>query len=330
MIFVTGEMAVSMETKKIDIPQTCELLRKAQDILVLSHMNPDGDTLGAAHALLYTLRLMGKRAKFLCADPVAPRYDYIWDTLEQDDFDPKYIVAVDIADTNLFGKELLVYKERIDLCIDHHPSNSEYSKYLLLDSTASATCELLLEVIEATGVEIDKKIANSLFTGITTDTGCFRYSSVTPRTHNAAARLIQAGADAGFINRLMFETVSKGRLALQNAALNTLEYHLDERLAIMLITRDMIEKNNCIEDDLTGLSALPRQIEGVIAGATFKEAEDRAGYKISFRTFEGINASEVCQRLGGGGHMRAAGCYIRGNFEKAKSDFLLSVKECIN
>lgn len=314
-----------MATQKIDIPKTCSLLRQAEDILILAHAGPDGDTIGAAYALLYTLRKLGKRAIVRCSDEFAPRYDYLADTLEQPAFDPKYVVVTDVADTTLLGKDMQDYKDKIDLCIDHHPSNKGYSNYLLLDSSAAATCELLFEVIEALGVDIDAKIADCLYTGLTTDTGCFRYSNTTARSHAIAAKLIALGADSSTINRLMFETVTRGRLAVQSAALASLEFYFDGRCALMHMDRDIIEANQCTEDDLTGLSALPREIQGVIAGVTLKQNKERTKYKISLRTFEGVNASEVCERLGGGGHMRAAGCIIPGTLDEAKDAILKSL-----
>ena len=114
------------------------------------------------------------------------------------------VIAVDVATENLLGGLQNTYGGKIDLCIDHHGTNTDYAKYLLLNADAAANCEIILKVIKALGVDIDKKMADCLYTGITTDTGCFKYSSATSNTYRSAAELIDLGADNGYINRVMF------------------------------------------------------------------------------------------------------------------------------
>ena len=312
---------------RITVSQAASLLRQAQDILILTHKSPDGDTLGCGFALLRGLQAMGKRARVECSDPITEKFAYLLPESPMEDFEPSYVVAVDIADTSLLGSKLSCWGDQVDLCIDHHPSNNNYAKELLLEDDSAAACEVILEVLDELGITITQEIADCLYTGIATDTGCFKYSNTTVRTHQMAARLMECGCHFQKINERMFETVTRQRMAVEKDALETLEYHFDSRCAIMRLDRDMIERNGASEDDLEGLSSIPRQIEGVEAGVTMKQNKERTGYKISMRTTDKVNASEACMKLGGGGHFRAAGCMITGDFDSAREKILEALKE---
>ena len=137
--------------------------------------------------------------------------------------------------------------------------------------------------------------------------------------------MIEKGAEAGMINRVMFETKSKGRLAIERAVFKNMQFFLDDRCAVVYVTRDLIEKNGIADDELDGIAALTRQIEGVEAGVFLKEVEN--GYKASVRTGDEVDASAVCKRFGGGGHFRAAGCTIESSLEDAVREIVLVISE---
>ena len=197
-------------SQMICLEQAAKFLSDAQDILILTHKSPDGDTIGSAFALMHALHRLGKRADVLCQDPIAPYYSYLFEngkydtTLENLPFEPKTLVSVDVADQKLLGEKLSQYADRIDLSVDHHASNTGYAKQLLLRSDAAANCELMLDLIEAMGVKLDQQIVDSLYTGIVTDTGCFRefHHRADPycRTETSACRSADApdpSTDAG-------------------------------------------------------------------------------------------------------------------------------------
>lgn len=311
--------------QSVNLSQAADLLRQAQDILILTHKSPDGDTIGSGGGLLRGLLAMGKRARLLNSDEIPARLARLLP--EQEDFEPRYIVAVDVADTTLLGDKLAIWGDKVDLCIDHHPSNRRYAGHLLLEADSAATCEVILELLEELAVEITPEIADCLYTGIATDTGCFRYSNTTVRTHRMAAFLMEKGCDFGRINQENFETVSRARMALEREALETLEYHFGGKCAMITITRDMLEKNGARDDDTEGLSAIPRQIEGVQVGVTMKETKERDGFKLSLRTVEPIDACAACAQVGGGGHVRAAGCKITGTAENAREKILAALSQ---
>ena len=213
---------------------------------------------------------------------------------------------------------------KIDLCIDHHGSHQDFAENSYVDSTAAAACEIIYEVICRLGIEPDQVIAQAVYTGITTDTGCFRYSNTTARTHEIAAKVIRTGIDAGDINRRMFETKTRARLEMERSVLDSIAFYFDARCAVMCISRAMIEASGADEGDLDGLSAIPRQIEGVLVGVTMRERKI-GGYKVSLRTQPQVNAAKICAEFGGGGHAAAAGCTLEEDFEPARERLLAAI-----
>ncbi len=311
--------------KKIDVAKAAELLNAADNILILTHRNPDGDTLGSGFALMHALRSTGKKAKVLCCDEIPKKYFYMFGE-KQEDFSAEYTVAVDVADIKLLGNGLSrEFENKIDLCIDHHGSNTEYADNLLLRSCA-ATCEIVYDIVNALGVEITPLIADCLYTGISTDTGCFLFSNVTPETHIIAADLIKKGADYVNINKVMFETKSIGYFKLEELALNTIKTYFGGKCAVMSITQKMLSESGTDESDCDGIAGIPRKIDGVLVGVTVRERND-GSYKVSLRSHEPVDSAKICKLMGGGGHARAAGCEIDSDALESEKAKLLSIIE---
>ncbi len=311
---------------KINVEKCAQILKGQDDMLILTHAHPDGDTLGSGFALCRALIKMGKRAKLRCADDIPEKYSYLYEDMPQLDFEEKFIIAVDVATQNLLGDLCDEYGDKINLCIDHHSTNSEFAQKLLLNADAAAASEIILKVINALGVEIDKGIADCLFTGITTDTGCFRYASTTSNTFRAAAELIDLGADNGRINRAMFETKTKTYAALERLALEGMEFFGDERICVITITQDMYEKTGSSEAETEAIAPLTRQIEGVEIGLTIREKADKT-CKCSIRSFESVDASVLAKSFGGGGHKQAAACRFDCGVEDAKKLLVEAAKK---
>ncbi len=304
-----------------------EILKEQNNILILVHGHPDGDTLGCGYSLCRALISLGKNAAVDCSDEIPGKYNYLSDGMKKLSFTPEYIVAVDVADTTLLGKKNeQLYADKIDLCIDHHGSNRAYAKKTLLDSSAAAACEIMLLVIKELGVEITTEIAECIYTGLSTDTGCFRYSNVTPRTMRMGAEMIEAGADNSKINTIMFETKTKTYVALEKMCLSGMETYFDEKFALITVTQEMFRLSGSDESECDAIAALPRQIEGVVIGATLREKPD-GSFKVSMRTHAPADAAEICAGMGGGGHIRAAGCQLSGPLESAKSVLIQNIKK---
>lgn len=293
-----------MNCIEFNAKQSAEYLKNNDNFLILTHQSPDGDTLGSGYGLCRALRKLGKKANVVCPDEISNKFAYL--ILENEDFIPETFVAVDLADTKLLGKLASVYADKIDLCIDHHYSNVKYAKRLYLGDNAAA-CECVFEVIEELGVKFDKDIANAIYTGIATDTGCFKFSNTSPNTHRVAAKMMEFGADYATINKVMFDTKTKGRLELERQVLENIKYYFGGKCAAIVVTKEMLEKTGVDPFELDSITAIPRTIEGVVAGITVKEKDDGV-FKVSLRTYEPLDAAKICKKYGGGGHLAAAGC----------------------
>lgn len=315
-------------SEMVDLAGIASRLQKADNILILSHKNPDGDTLGAAGALYWALRSFDKTVAIFCSDEIHERFDYMQLELFYDQFEPHYIVAVDIAGTQLFGDRAARWVDKVDLCIDHHGSNTGYAAATLLDETAAATCEIIYDLLVYMGVEITPRIADCLYSGVSTDTGCFRFANTTARTHRVAARLIDLGANILALNELLFENKTKERIAIEQLALSTLEYHFEGTCALICLTRDEIAAVGVNEGDLEGITSLPRSIEGILIGITMRQ-QPSGSFKVSVRTKVGLDATVVAKQLGGGGHKQAAGCEIVGGIDFAKGAVLAEAKRLL-
>lgn len=299
---------------KISVKECADILREKDNILILTHANPDGDTLGSGFALCRALMKIGKICAVINADDIPKKYNYLFDDIVEIKFKPDYVVAVDVATVNLLGGLEEQYK--IDMCIDHHSTNTEYANLLLLEDVPAA-CQIMYEVVLALGAEVDKKIADCLYTGLTTDTGCFRYDSTTSQTYRVAADLIDAGADNGRINRIMFETKSKTYARLERLAIESMRFYEHERVAVITVTQEMFQLTGSNAQETEGLAPLTRQIEGVEIGITIQERPDGT-CKASIRTFESVNAAKLAACFGGGGHAQAAGCRFDCDVKEAR------------
>ncbi len=304
--------------RRIDLNEAGRFLRENDCFLILMHGSPDGDTLGCGYALCGALQQIGKKAKAVCPDPIPKKFDYVYREIEQQEFEPQTIVTVDVADAKLlYGMREL--GEKAALCIDHHVSNTEYAERLLLAPEYAAACELMFELLSSMPeVKITSCIADCLYTGIATDSGCFKYSNTSPQTHVYAAELMKLGADIVPINYAMFDMKSQGRLKLEQTVLSKIRYYDAGKIAVIDVTQELIDSIEGIDsEDVGALAAIPRQIEGVDIGICIKEKKPGL-FKASLRSSENADVAAIAQQFGGGGHARAAGCAFECSLEEAE------------
>ncbi len=306
--------------KELSLKQCARYLKKHNDYIILTHASPDGDTLGSAYALYYGLNEIGKRACVICPDIIPQKYDYFARSTDHVKREGATVVAVDVADKRLLGDLQSEFGDIVNLNIDHHISNTKYAENLYLDANASATTEIIFELLTLMRVNINDITAKALYTGLVTDTGSFKYATVTAKTHIIAAMLYEYNINARELNRLMFDTKSKKLLELERQVLETAEYHFDNKCMLLTVTAEMQESTGCSGTELEGIAVISRSVEGVKAGVTIKQVDDNE-FKISVRTYEPLDASAICKKLGGGGHKGAAGASVNGS--------LSEVKECM-
>lgn len=310
------------------ISDAAQMLLEQSEIVILTHANPDGDTLGCGWALLRALKKLNIKSALLNSDKIPEKYRYMSCENDAVDENTAFVLAVDVADPKLLGALEEKFSNRVDLCIDHHGSNLMYAEYTVVDSSAAAACEIVYELIEEMGVDIDDEIATCLYTGISTDTGCFRYSNVTAKTHILASKLIEKGARHAFVNTLMFETKSKAYFALEKMCLDSMRLYFADTVAVMKLTDEMYAQSGADESCADAIASIPRQVEGVKIGVTIKQKGERE-YKISLRTHEPYDAAQICKLLGGGGHARAAGCQVEGTLKDAEEKIIKAIEKVI-
>ncbi len=311
----------------IDIGSAASFLKENDNFTILTHAHPDGDTLGSGIGLCLALRALGKKANVINDEEIPPKFRYL--EIESQEFEEQTVVAVDIADVTLMGNGIReIYETKVDLSIDHHGSNRLFAKLNFVDASAAAAAQIVFELTQLLGVQITPQIADCLYTGISTDTGCFRYANVTPETHRVAARLMEYGAAASKINVKMFETKTRTYAALERLALDGMQFFYDGRCALITITREMFAESGSDENECDGIAAISRQIEGVLVGVTMRERRNGA-FKASVRTHDPVDASAICAKLGGGGHPNAAGCQLPGTREEATKLLIDTIGEFI-
>lgn len=307
----------------VNLNETAEFLKEHDNYYILTHQSPDGDTMGSGFGLCFALRKMGKKANVLCSDEFPKRYGFMYESCEPQKFSPETFVAVDVADRKLLGS-LAQYGDYVDLCIDHHVSNEHYAERLLLYPEASATCEVVFQVLSEMNAELDKRIAECLYTGIATDTGCFKYANTTRLAHIIAAQLMEYGIDLERINREMFDIKSMARLKVEQYINSAMEYYLDEKCAMAAVTLDTIRKTGLAQEEFEGIAGMSVQLEGVQVGVIIKEKSE-GKFKVSMRSASDIDVSAICAKFGGGGHVKAAGCTLEGSLHDVKLRILSGI-----
>ena len=306
--------------KNNSLSEIAAFLKGQQQLTLLCHVRPDGDTLGSAFGLAHLLQKMGKEVQVLCADPVSPRYRYLSGGKAELQGEIRgALCCIDIASPDMAG----AFKEAAlaaDLVIDHHPTNPFYGKMNYIDPACGATGEIMV-ALAAELCPLDRFAAEAFYTAIATDTGCFKYGNTTRATHLAAAALMATDADIAALNKWLFQTKSRAEFEINRKAMETLRYYADGAIVSMLISQKMQQETGAGADELESISSLPIQLEGVAAAATFKEQES-GKYKVSLRTTGALHGGELCARFGGGGHQMAAGCSMNGDYEQVEKEMV--------
>ena len=296
---------------------------RAQDsFLLLTHRRPDGDTLGSAAALCRGLRALGKQASILHNPDAIEKYSPFLQGLTVPQAPAgAVLLAVDIASESLLPDNARPLAGKIQLCIDHHGSNSGYAGLSWVLPECAACGELVIDLLEQLGVPISAAMASALYLALSTDTGCFRFSNTTPNTLRRAAQMQEAGAETFAINRQFFSIKSLARLRLETMLGERLEVLAGGRIAVCSLTPELMRVCGATEADIEDLANFPRQIEGV-AAAVYIRVLPSGEAKISLRTDPGIDASRICAHLGGGGHAAAAGAAVPEGLEAAREKIL--------
>lgn len=304
----------------MDYKAAAALLGGWDNILILTHKRPDGDTLGCAVGLCALLRQCGKTAWVLKNPDATSRFTpYLEGYLAPEGFAFDKVVAVDVAALGLLGGEARAIADRhgVDLCIDHHPSNEGYARATCVEADKAACGEILYQMVPELG-RLDDQIAAMLYLAVSTDTGCFAYANTSANTHRVAAALMEYDIPYKAINKRHFRTKSMARMRLEGRMMERMEVLEEGRIVLSAVTLADMAQLHAREEDVEDIAAFLGQIEGVKVSATIRELED-GECKISLRTDpDYLNATETCALLGGGGHKAASGCTVPGDAGQAQ------------
>lgn len=314
--------------------QIIDVIQKSSKIAITSHVNPDGDNVGASLALCLALQKLDKQVEFLLDDAIPTVYRFLKGAREVQhyssfaDLDFDLVISMDCGDLDRLGrvKELAVKTQLVN--IDHHISNTRFGNINLVEENASATAEIAYKLIKSMGIFIDKDMAECIYTGIVTDTGMFQYSNTTEETHVIAAELIIAGVEPSDIFNKVYQNSPKEKVLLMKEALQSLEFYFDDKVTCVEVSRKQMDSISSEDLDTEGIVNLARDIAGVEVAVFLKEKEPNV-IKASLRSKNRVDVCAIAKDFGGGGHIRASGCTIHGSLEQARKQILESIEKQI-
>ena len=302
-------------------------LEALDNVLLLTHVRPDGDTIGSAAALCRALRDCGQTAYLLPNPEITATYaPYAAPYWAPEGWQAEHIVRVDIADASLLPENAQSYRDRIELAIDHHPSQTFFARNTCLEADSAACGEIVYEIIQhLTALTAD--IALPLYVAVSTDCGGFQYGNTTARTHRIAAALMDV-VDVAAVNKALFRTKSRVRLAMESRMVADMKLFDHQRVVVMEIPLSLRQEMQATDADIEELSALPALVEGTDCGVTLRELRPGT-VKVSVRTGPRVDACALCRILGGGGHHAASGATVEGTLDEARMAVLAAYRKVI-
>ena len=310
------------EYRALTADAAAELICSHEKILILFHVHPDGDAVGSAFALHAFIGHIGGEAWCVCADPLPERFAFIYGGVQEsvkhedipEGFTPDLIVSVDTASPSQLGALYEIYKDRIDLMIDHHGKGTAYAdNYVVPEASACGEVlyGVLLKAAEMKGIdELPFESVRLIYTAVSSDTGCFRYSNVSPETHLLAAKLLARGIDSADINHKLLGIKTLKQMQVEHAGFERMNLHCGGRVAIITFPYDLKTQYGADDEALETLIDVARCVKGVEVAAVIKQPTAENRFRVSMRSSCDFDVSEVCAHYGGGGHTKAAGCTI--------------------
>lgn len=303
--------------KNLTRSECAQFLQEHDNYLILSHRRPDGDTTGSSAALCLGLRQLGKTAHILENKEVSQRFAWLHEGLTKSAPEgSETIVSTDVASPSMLPEAFKGLLGGIALRIDHHGSATSFTDSELVDPHSASCAELVWDVLSLMGVQADRSIAEAVYVGTSTDTGCFRYANTTAHTFETAAVCAAAGARIYELNQELFETNTLGRLRMQGWIVDHMRMLEGGKMAVCAIPRTVEEELGVTQDDMDNISSFPRTVAGVCVAATLRESAE-GDTKLSVRAVPGYDAARVTERFGGGGHKGAAGASLKMPLEEA-------------
>ncbi len=296
--------------------ECAQYLLQQDNYCILSHRRPDGDTLGSTAALCLGLRSLGKTAHVLRNPEISDRFQWLHQGLTKEAAEEgDCLITVDVASPGMLPKAFQHLLGKIQLRIDHHASATSFTEAELVDGDSASCAEVVWDVLKWMGVRPARAISEATYVGVSTDTGCFRYSNTTDHTFSVAAECVRGGAKVYELNQELFETNTLGRLKMQAWIVDHMKMIRGGEMAIVAIPKAIEQEIGVTEDDMDNISSFPRTVAGVCMAATLRETAD-GDTKISVRAIPGYDATLITTKFGGGGHKGAAGASVKMPLEE--------------
>lgn len=310
-----------IDFRALSINEAADRLMGAESVLILFHVNPDGDATGSAFALRHTLAAMGKSAWCISPSEVPDRLLFAMSDTQSsslyenipEGFSPDLIVSVDTASPSQLGALYEIYKDKIDLMIDHHAKGTAYADNYIVPGASSCgevLCSIVDVLFERTGAEMPRRVCELIYTALSADTGCFRYNNTAPSSHTLAARLIARGVDSADINHKLFGIKTLKQMQVEHAGFERMNFYAGGRIAMIAFPYDLKNQYGATDENLETLIDVARCVKGVEVAAVIKQPTEENKFRVSMRSSCDFDVSDVCAHYGGGGHERAAGCTI--------------------
>lgn len=306
--------------EKRSLQEIAEIVKGSKKVAVFTHVRPDGDALGSALSLCFSLECLGVSSCFVCDDEISPNLSSLQGLekrVKTPPLDADTLVAVDCADENRLGTFcdfwLRNKGKKRTVNIDHHISNTRYAKYNYVRS-CSANCMNIAALVKDMGAPMDKTVAELLLCGLLTDSGNFSHDDVNEECFLLAAELTKAGADVKRMNEDLFKRQTKTRARLYAETMRGMRFDLDDKFAFIVVTEENMQKCGATKKDTEGFVDFPLSIEGVEIAAALLEMK-KGQYKVSLRSKTYADVNRLAGVYGGGGHVRASGCMLFGEIE---------------
>lgn len=308
-----------------------EIIKSSGKILLLSHMNPDGDTLGSMCAMYHMIyKRFKKKADMNIVSNIPFNYKFLPNiNLAQRYYDKSLVydlvITLDVAAIDrVLDSKILFDKAKITVNIDHHKTNPKFGDYQIINPDASSCGEVLFDYFKAHNWEIDKDSAVCLYTAIMTDTGNFRFENTSAQTLRAAADLVEIGVVPNIIYKKCYETKTKNFVMFQNYCVNKAIFLQDNKIAYTTVYKKDLEKFSAGDDYTDGIAETLRAIDSTEVSFVAKEVDSKLT-KISMRSKK-IDVAQICSKFGGGGHTFAAGCTIKADIKDSVEKLLKEIK----
>ena len=309
------------EFRALSIDEAADRLWGAERVLILFHVNPDGDATGSAFALSHTLEAIGKSAWCISASEVPDRLLFAMSDTQSSslyenipaDFTPDLVVSVDTASPSQLGALYEIYKDKIGLMIDHHAKGTVYADNYILPGTSSCgevLCAIVDILLARAGISMPHRVCELIYTALSADTGCFRYNNTAPSSHTLAARLLSLGVDTSDINHRLFGIKTLKQMQVEHAGFERMNFYAGGKIAMIAFPYDLKNQYGATDENLETLIDVARCVKGVEVAAVIKQPTEENKFRISMRSSCDFDVSEICAHYGGGGHERAAGCTL--------------------